>query len=192
MGIPGLKDQVMSSHLERISRLFGQPRSICVCWILVVVLARLPITSIGQRAGISRHGSNNLQNLNYPGQASQITAAYRKEVERVLAEEANRVAEELCLLEDLPITESNIVTLYVTPPKLVGAALGIGNITTRHYTYFMSVGNKFSFLVGTHLEEEYQALRKQYLWPRSRMDTSAAYIGSRHSGFLQPPLMWRR
>jgi hypothetical protein len=80
------------------------------------------------------------------------------------------------LQEKLPIIESNLVAVYIPPPGLaqrLGGALG--NITTSNYTYYISVGNKFSFLEQTHLDRERELLRTKYLWPMSKMDTNAAY-----------------
>ena len=75
--------------------------------------------------------------------------------------------------EQLPITKTNLIEAHIAPPRM--AKIGIGNITTSNYVYYISVGDKFSFLVRTHLEAEYSQLQKQYLWPMSRMDTNAAY-----------------
>ena len=101
------------------------------------------------------------------------TPAYRKEALRLVIEEANQVAQELNLPEQLPITKTNLIEAHIAPPRM--AKIGIGNITTSNYVYYISVGDKFSFLVRTHLEAEYSQLQKQYLWPMSRMDTNAAY-----------------
>jgi hypothetical protein len=101
------------------------------------------------------------------------TPAYRKVALRLVIEEANQVAQELNLPEQLPITETNLIEAHIAPPRM--AKIGIGNITTSNYVYYVSVGNKFSFLVRTHLQGEYNQLQKQYLWPMGRMDTNAAY-----------------
>jgi hypothetical protein len=104
------------------------------------------------------------------------TPGYRDEALRLVIEEANHVAQELNLPENLPITESKLVAAYISPPRMAQHLGGaIGNITTSNYTYCVSVGNKFSFLEQTHLEQGYNQLRTQYLWPMSRMDTNAAY-----------------
>ena len=103
------------------------------------------------------------------------TDAYRQEALRLVIEEANRVASELHLSEQLPIVQTNLVATYFPPPRMAHGMQAIGNITTSNYTYYVSVGNKFSYLVRTHLEQEYQQLKTQYLWPMSRMDTNLAY-----------------
>jgi hypothetical protein len=52
---------------------------------------------------------------------------------------------------------------------------GIGSLTTSNYTYYVSVGNKFSFLVKRSLNKDYEALMAHYLWPRTLMETNLAY-----------------
>lgn len=104
------------------------------------------------------------------------TAAYNGKVLQLLLNEASKVANELRLPEDLPIVKSNLVAVYIPPPRLsqrLGGALG--NITTSNYTYYISIGNKFSFLEHTHLSQTIQKLRSQYLWPMSQFDTNEAY-----------------
>jgi hypothetical protein len=103
------------------------------------------------------------------------TPAYQREALRLIIEEANRVALELNLPEPLPITRTNLLEAYLSPPRLAHASRAIGNITTSNYNYCVSVGNKFSFLVRTHLEAEEMRAHAQYLWPMSRLDTNAAY-----------------
>lgn len=99
------------------------------------------------------------------------TPAYQKEALRLVIEEANRVARELNLPETLPITESNLVAKYISSPRM----FGFGNITTSNYTYYMTVGKKFSFLEWSGAKHGYDQLRKDYLLPMGQMDTNAAY-----------------
>jgi hypothetical protein len=103
------------------------------------------------------------------------TPAYRSAALRLIVGEANRVAEELHLQDTLPITETNLVSCYIPPPRMAQRLSAIGNLTTSNYTYFFSVGNKFSFLTKTGLQKDYPKLQRDYLWPMSRMDTNAAY-----------------
>jgi hypothetical protein len=102
------------------------------------------------------------------------TPAYNKEALRLIIEEANRVARELNLPEKLPITEADLVEIIVPPPRIGQGMKAIGNITTSNYFYAVYSGKRFS-LVRTHMQEEYNQLQKEYLWPMSRMDTNAAY-----------------
>lgn len=103
------------------------------------------------------------------------TPAYQKEALRLVIEEANRVAQELNLPEQLPILQTNLLEAYITPPRMAQGMKAIGNITTSNYVYYISVGNKFSFLVRTRLEEEERQARSKYLWPMNEINTNAAY-----------------
>lgn len=103
------------------------------------------------------------------------TPAYQKEVLRLVVQEANKVAQELCLTETLPITESNLVAAYISPPRMAQRMGTFGNITTSNYTYYVSVGSKFSYLERAGVKTGYEQLRKDYLWPINRMDTNAVY-----------------
>jgi hypothetical protein len=103
------------------------------------------------------------------------TPAYREEAVRMLIQEANTVARELRLPETLPITRTNVLAAYISPPGLVRINQSVGNITTSNFTYYVSVASKFSFLERTDLQRERDQLEAQYLWPVARMDTNAAY-----------------
>jgi hypothetical protein len=61
------------------------------------------------------------------------------------------------------------------PPRAAQGMKSIGNISTSNYTYYVSVDNKLSWLTRTHLKDEDDQLREQYLWPISQMNTNAAY-----------------
>jgi len=104
------------------------------------------------------------------------TSAYRKEALQLVIDEANRVAQELNLPENLPITERNIIRAFISPPQMV--KVGLGNITTSNYTYYVTVGDKFSYIekhFSDVMNKDYAELKAQYLWPMSRMDTNAAF-----------------
>lgn len=103
------------------------------------------------------------------------TESYRREAVRLMVEEANRVAKDLQLDENLPITETNLLERYVTPPRMAQAMMMLGHISTTNYTYYFSVSNKFSFLTRQNLDREFVQLRTEYLWPIERLDTNAAY-----------------
>jgi hypothetical protein len=103
------------------------------------------------------------------------TLAYQKEALNLIVAEANQVAQELNLPEKLPIVQTNLLEAYISPPHLAQGSKALGNITTSNYTYYVSVGNKFSFLVRTRLEEDENQARSKYQWPISQIDTNAAY-----------------
>ena len=103
------------------------------------------------------------------------TKAYYDEAFRRVLQEANRVATELRLPEKLPITESDLVGRYINPFGYAHVQKAIGNVTTRNYTYYLSQGNKFSYLEGTHQDADCRRYQRLYTWPQSRMDTNEAY-----------------
>jgi hypothetical protein len=103
------------------------------------------------------------------------TSAYRDEALRLLIKEANQAASELNLPEKLPITESNLVDIYISPPRLGRAAKTFGMIATSNYVYSAAVDNKLSYIVKNHLQNSYDKLQGQYLWSMGKMDTNAAY-----------------
>ncbi|HEV2390750.1 MAG TPA: hypothetical protein VG146_00160 [Verrucomicrobiae bacterium] len=109
-----------------------------------------------------------------PPLAPTVDPEYTREAIRRIIAEANSVAKALRLPEKLPITEGDILQSYITPPALRGRLPAIGNITTSNYTYYISVGNKFSFLERPDLGKDYDRLRKRFTWPMSRMDTNSA------------------
>lgn len=100
---------------------------------------------------------------------------YRKKALSLLIGEASRVAQELHLLEQLPIAETNLVAYYITPPSLAQGMRALGNITTTNYAYYASIDNKFAFLERRLAQQELAELRMKNLWPMGRLDTNAAY-----------------
>jgi hypothetical protein len=104
------------------------------------------------------------------------TEAYEREAVKLLLEEANRVAKELRLPESLPITESNLTRVFIVrygmslmKPKM------IGNIHTKDYGYFVSVGHRLSYVEGAHQDEDALRWMDEYRWPKDRLDTQGAY-----------------
>ena len=145
--------------------------TVSICLVLAVIFS-----ARGQDgANYSSSGKPKLSSKEHFQQLIFTTDAYRQEALRLVIEEANRVAKQLHLSEQLPIVETNLVATYFPPPRMARGMQAIGNVTTSNYTYYVSVGNKFSYLVRTHLDQEYQQLKTQYLWPMSRMDTNSAF-----------------
>jgi hypothetical protein len=117
----------------------------------------------------------------------EIIHEYRKQALKLILDEANSVASALRLPEKLPITEHDIVASYITPAKLNARLKAVGNISTINYTYYVSVGNKFSFLEKHYSGHDFDKLKKEVLWPISRMDTNAAILQA--SSFLRSASM---
>jgi len=61
------------------------------------------------------------------------TKAYQEEALEKVIEEANQVAKELQLPNELPITKSNIVKSFIPPFGFAREKEAIGNITTSNY-----------------------------------------------------------
>lgn len=102
------------------------------------------------------------------------TKAYQTEALRLVLQEANSVAQQLHLPEEIPITQSNIVKAFVNPFGYAHARKAIGNVTTRSYAYYVSRDNKFSYLEGTHQDADCRRYQKLYTWPLSQLDTNEA------------------
>ena len=167
MGIAGLNDSITTTVIDfrrqtimRLSIYFLLATALCVC--AQVNTSPTPPTNWSKPTSKQR-----LQFLTY------APPEYRKEALRLIIQEANRVAQELNLPEELPITESNLVETYITPPRMV--TIGFGNITTSNYVYYISVGDKFSSLVRTDSNRVRDELKQKYSLPISQMDTNTAY-----------------
>lgn len=102
------------------------------------------------------------------------TTLYRDAAIKLVLNEANQVARELKLPEDMPITESNSEP-YISPFGFAYAFKMVGTVTTKKYCYYVSKDDKFSGLDGTHQLEDCQSYLAGYTWPASRIDTNAAY-----------------
>lgn len=103
------------------------------------------------------------------------TKAYQMAAFKLVLHEANRVAKELRLPEKLPITETNLVEVFIGPFGYNYINKRIGTVTTKNYCYFVSQGNKFNDLEGTHQTEDCNKFQESYTWPISRMNTNEAY-----------------
>ena len=103
------------------------------------------------------------------------TDAYKREALRLVIREANQVAQELRLAEELPITESNLAGAFIPPYGMSQFTKIIGTVTTGNYTYCVSVDFKFSYLEGTRQDAHRSQWSREYSWPISQLDTNAAY-----------------
>jgi hypothetical protein len=104
------------------------------------------------------------------------TQLYREAALGLVLQEANKVAQELKLPEEIPITKSNIVDHHIGPFGFNYAHRSLGFVATKNYCYYVAGGNSFSSLVDTHEQEKCQSYQaKGYAWPVSRIDTNAAY-----------------
>jgi hypothetical protein len=51
-----------------------------------------------------------------------------------MIEEANRIARELNLPEQLPIVKANLLEEHITPPRIAQGMKVFGTVTTSNYT----------------------------------------------------------
>jgi hypothetical protein len=103
------------------------------------------------------------------------TAAYEKEARRLLLEEATKVATELGLPEEMPLTESNIVRSYIDPFGLAYTDKAIGNVESHHYVYIVARGWRFSSLTIANWSGVCANYAQAYRWPSDRLNTNGAY-----------------
>jgi hypothetical protein len=103
------------------------------------------------------------------------TEEYNEAARRLLLREAERVAAQLNLTNDLPITSSNIVAVFISPFGFNYINGTIGTVTTSNYCYCVSQDSKFCYLLGTHQPDDCGRYRKLYTWAMSRIDTNQAY-----------------
>jgi hypothetical protein len=102
------------------------------------------------------------------------TREYQNAAVKLMLHEANLVARELQLSEELPITESNLIEAIVTPFDFNYITKTIGTVTTRNYHYCVSQGNKFSNLVVANYDQTCLNYEKELL-PIKQMNTGEAY-----------------
>jgi hypothetical protein len=103
------------------------------------------------------------------------TKAYQNQALTRMSEEANGVAHALNLPEKLPIVEKSLVAKYISPPLLARGLGGVGNITSENFMYCVSRGKKFSYLIGTHQEDDCRLWQQQHSWSKTNADSQVAY-----------------
>ena len=119
---------------------------------------------------IDRNG--NVISMNHRFTTPQYTEAARQ----LLLQEANRVADELRLSDEvLPITKSNVKELYVSPFGFSYIRKSIGVVTTSNYVYRVTRANKFSGLVVADYDEVCLKIRESSSRSVSQMDSNWAH-----------------
>jgi hypothetical protein len=170
MVIVELSELIMTTAIDlnhqkimRLSICLFLAMTLCVC----AQNNSSPVSRTNWINGTSPTSKQRLQSL------TSVPPEYRKEALGLIIQEANDIAQKLNLPEELPITESNLVEAYITPPRMV--KIGFGNITTSNYVYYVTVGDKFSSLVRTDSNRVRDELKQKHSLPVSQMDTNAAY-----------------
>jgi hypothetical protein len=103
------------------------------------------------------------------------TKQYQQAAFKLVLREANQVAKELELPGEYPIVESNLVEAIITPFGFNFVNNTIGSVTTKNYCYYISQGNMFSYIEGTHQTAECLSLENSFTWPKEQIDTNSAY-----------------
>jgi hypothetical protein len=160
--------------------------------LLLVLLAIGMLTALPGMAGEENRSDTSILRASAPDQLinpvsqgptaamTRKTNGYEKQALRLVIQEANRVATELHLEEQLPITEKGLVGWYISPPEMARVTKAVGNVATSNYAYYVSIENKFCFLEGMHQDGDRRRWHAQYSWPISLIDTNAAYQLARH------------
>jgi hypothetical protein len=102
------------------------------------------------------------------------TRKYQMAAVKLMVEEANNVAKELQLSEDLPITASNLTEAIVFPFSYKYEHKRIGNITTKYYFYGFDQDNKLDAVGVAQYDKTYAGLSQQ-LFPPKEIDYNGAY-----------------
>ena len=111
----------------------------------------------------------------YGPHALLTTAPYENEARRLLLEEATKVARELGLPEQLPLTESNIVESFIAPFGYAYIEKAVGRVESHHYAYIAGLGWRLNKLTIKNLSRVCASYARKYHWPSDRLDTNAAY-----------------
>jgi hypothetical protein len=103
------------------------------------------------------------------------TKEYESEAFRLVLEEANAVARQLDLPEQSPISCSNLASAFILGYGDSQVLRAVGNVHTRDFGYFVSVGFKLSYVTSAHSDRDCAEWAKRYQWPASLLDTNGAY-----------------
>ncbi len=103
------------------------------------------------------------------------TPAYQKEALELVMDEASRIAKQLALPEELPITESNLVEYHISPFGFAYAYRMIGNVRTKHYVYGVAADDKFNSCTIANYDQTCSALQGQSPLPIADLNTNMAY-----------------
>jgi len=146
---------------------------------LLILLLAAVWSGWGQEVTLPKGFPDPLRTLETRGPGflrSLTTDAYRKEAGRLLLQEANQVATELGVSEEVPLTE-NIVTFTVLPFGWAYMETGhVGAVMSRNYQYGVGKSWRFSSLLVASWSEVCANYVRSYRWPSERLDTNGAYM----------------
>lgn len=104
------------------------------------------------------------------------TKPYRDAALELVLAEASRVAADLQLPESLPFSKSNIVKCFINPYGYAQRRNAIGTVTTSNYCYYISQGNKFSYLESPHQDELCRKFQASHTLPVAQINTNEALL----------------
>jgi len=103
------------------------------------------------------------------------TERYKREMLRLMIAEANHIAAELKLDEQLPITETNLTLVsFVEAGKSYGY-VGVFDTRNYAYTFYMKNFGIVCSVIGHKGYQDYIAARTNYVWLISRFDSNRTF-----------------
>lgn len=103
------------------------------------------------------------------------TKLYQAAAFQLVLQEANQVAKDMQLPEELPVTETNVTGAYIGSFGYNYSVRSIGDVTTKNYYYGVLRGDKFSHIIVANYEQTCMKLQDGNKLPIAQMDTNAAY-----------------
>ena len=103
------------------------------------------------------------------------TPAFQEAALRLVIAEANQVAKEMRLSENLPIMKTNLIHAFVGPFGFTYAYKKVGNITTTNYFYGVEQDNKFSDLTLADLDNHCFQYKRTYNLLTNQIDFAGAF-----------------
>lgn len=151
--------------------------------IFATLWVGVPAVSAQENAGFAPANTNSSASHRWHGIPFRPgcfpTAEYNREMVRIMMEEADRFARQMrpYITEDLPITKSNVVGAYVSPPSYYIHANHVGALDTRKNIYTIAAGKGVTSVdkSDAYDHDKWEELRAKFTWPISRLDTNTAF-----------------
>lgn len=139
--------------------------------VAFLVLSALPVWCSEVEIGIkSEVASEKKTNFLKSHPYFFTTEAYQRAALRAFLQEVNQVARDLDLPENIPITESNLVEIFIAPP---GSGM-LGVISTSNYMYFARGGRKLCGIEQLSWPYLFEREKCNYLLHKTQIDTNRA------------------
>ena len=139
--------------------------------VILVFASAISIVQAQERASANKISASDEYVLKQLSDWQFTTRAYQEEALRLLLREANDVSKQLNLSEQRPITKSNLIEVFISPPALVA----LGSITTSNYVYYASIGRSLSGFDHRNRAETFNRAKEEFNWPIDRMNTNKAF-----------------